>query len=72
MCLMSDTTTVLDDSGRTVDVGQEETDSIEALRQTEFELPPLVARRHARQAVDRDDAFVAVLIAIDFEGHYFA
>ena len=72
MCLMSDTTTVLDDSGRTVDVGQEETDSIEALGQTELELPALVARKHARQEVDRDDAFVAVFIAIDFELNAFA
>ncbi len=72
MSLMGDTTTVLDDSGRAVDVGQEDIEGLEALRQTEFELPPLVTRKHARQAVDRDDAFVAVFIAIDFELNAFA
>ena len=59
---------VLDDAGRTINIGQEEVEGLEALGQAGLEFAPLAGREDTRQAVDGDDAFVALFVAVDLEG----
>ena len=51
-----------------VDVGQEPVHRPHALGEPGLELPPLAGRDDARHAVDRDDAFLGLVAAVDGEG----
>ena len=59
---------VLQDPARAVDVPQEEVDRLQALRQARLQVLPVGARDHARDAVDRDDALVGLVVPVDREG----
>ena len=56
-----------DDPGRTVDVPEEGVERSQALLEALCQAPPLRSGHHPREAVDRDDALVGHLVAVDRE-----
>ena len=60
-----------DDAGIAIDVFQKPVQSSDALREARFEQPPVGPRDDAGHAVDGDDAFVGLVVAVDGEGDAF-